>query len=48
MAAIEPGRACAASAIAMPRSRTSRIASAALSDSAAPSAANSPTECPTT
>ena len=34
--------------MAIPRSRTSPIASAALIDSAAPSAANSPTEWPTT
>jgi hypothetical protein len=48
MAAIEPGRSRAAAAIASPRSRTSAIASRGENDSAAPSAANSPTEWPTT
>ena len=48
MAAIEPGCSFAVAAIARPRSRTSPIASRAESDCADPSAANSPTEWPTT
>src|SRR6266850_1662761 len=48
IAAIEPGFLRAASAIASPRSRTSAIASSTFSAPAAASAANSPTECPTT
>ena len=48
MAAIEPGRSRAASAIARPRSRTSAIVSRTFIAPAAASAANSPTEWPTT
>jgi hypothetical protein len=48
IAAIEPGRFLAASAIASPRSRTRASASSVVIASAAASAANSPTEWPTT
>ena len=48
MAAIEPGRSLAASAIARPRSRTRAIVSRTFIAPAAASAANSPTEWPTT
>jgi hypothetical protein len=48
IAAIEPGRSRAASAIAIPRLRTSSIASSVPRASAATRAANSPTECPIT
>jgi hypothetical protein len=48
IAAIEPGCWRAASAIATPRSVTSLIASSSVIASAAASAANSPTEWPTT
>ena len=48
MAAIEPGFLRAASAMASPRSRTSATASSTFMAPAAASAANSPTEWPTT
>ena len=48
MAAIDPGRSFAASAIARPRSRTSPIVSRTFIAPAAARAANSPTEWPTT
>ena len=48
MAAIAPGEAAAASAVASPRSRVRRAAVRSSIERAAPSAAYSPTEWPVT